>query len=58
MRKQNDGKPYVISECPKDPGVWYCHMAGYPYIPVAGSIGDKATAKRVCRERNVSCGKE
>lgn len=57
MGKQAYEKPYIISECPKDPGVWYCHMRGYPYIPVFGSIGSKQKAKAVCDMYNRSMGK-
>lgn len=32
---------------------WYCHMKGYPYIPVFGSIGTKAEAAAVCRAYNL-----
>lgn len=57
-------KPYyVIERVPSkyaDPqtahdGVeqWYCHMKGYPYIPIWGSIGTKAKAAAVCRTRNL-----
>ena len=49
-------KPYVISEDKKG-GFWYCHMRGYPYIPVFGSIGDKKKAQRVCDMMNRSVGK-
>lgn len=34
---------YVISQDTKG-GFWYCHMEGYPHIPVFGSIGDRKTA--------------
>lgn len=49
-------KPYVISQ-DKESGAWYCHMRGYPYIPVFGSIGDKAKAQKVCNMMNRSVGK-
>lgn len=42
---------YVVSEDKKS-GAWYCHMEGYPYIPVFGSIGDKKKALAVMKERN------
>ena len=44
-------KPYVISQDKKS-GAWYCHMRDYPYIPVFGSIGDKAKAMAVCKLKN------
>ena len=31
---------------------WYCHMRGYEYIPVFGSIGTKEEAESVCRKMN------
>lgn len=42
---------YTISQDKKS-GAWYCHMEGYLYIPVFGSIGDKKKALAVMRERN------
>lgn len=42
---------YVISQDQKS-GAWYCHMEGFPLIPVFGSIGDKAKAKAYCNMRN------
>lgn len=42
---------YVISQDKKS-GVWYCHMQGYPNIPVFGSVGDKKQALKIMRERN------
>ena len=42
---------YVISEDSKS-GYWYCHMKGYPHIPVFGSIGEKAKAKAYCNMMN------
>ena len=47
--------PYVISQEPKS-GAWYCHMRGYPYVPVFGSIGDKKKAKKICDMYNRSVG--
>lgn len=47
-------KPYVVSE--KD-GFFYCHMRGYPNIPVFGSIGDRKKAESVCKTMNRSVGK-
>ena len=32
---------------------WYCHMKGYPYVPVFGSMGTKAEAAAVCRTYNL-----
>lgn len=32
---------------------WYCHMKGYDYIPVFGSIGTKAQAIAVCKTYNL-----
>ena len=48
-------KPYVVSHEPKS-GDWYCHMRGYPYVPVFGSIGDKRKAKKICDMYNRSVG--
>ena len=31
---------------------WYCHMKGFNYIPVFGSIGTKQHAEKVCRNMN------
>ena len=44
-------KPYTISQ-EKKSGAWYCHKRGFPYVPVLGSIGDKAKAQKVCRLMN------
>lgn len=48
---------YVVSRVPSAysdaPDLWYCYLSGFPYVPVFGSIGDKETAKRVCKERNL-----
>ena len=51
---------YVVSEVPeknKEPGapkrLWYCHMEGFPNIPVFGSIGTKKHAKSVCKKYNM-----
>ena len=33
--------------------VWYCHMRGFPYIPVMGSIGEKSKAVKACKEHNL-----
>lgn len=49
-------KPYVISRTKE--GAWYCHMRGYAYIPVFGSIGDKEKARKICRIMNQSTGRE
>ena len=48
-------KPYVVSKDDKS-GAYYCHMRGYPYIPVFGSIGDKKKAKKMCDMYNRSVG--
>ena len=45
------GKPYTIFQDHKT-GAWYCARKEYPYIPVFGSVGDKAKAQKVCKERN------
>ena len=55
VRKKKAEKPYVVSQDTKS-GAYYCHMRGYPNIPVIGSIGDKRKANRVCREYNRSVG--
>ena len=47
--------PYVISYDAKS-DFWYCHMRGYAYVPVFGSIGDKRKAQRVCDMMNKSVG--
>ena len=44
---------YIVSHDLKG-GFWYCHKEGFPYIPVFGSIGDKAKAQKVCKEMNKS----
>lgn len=56
-------KPYVVSEVPsnmisgnKEP-VYYCHARITPNIPVFGSIGDKKTANKICRQMNARCGR-
>ena len=51
----NKKMPYIVSQEPKS-GAWYCHMRGYPHIPVFGSIGDKRKAKKVCNIYNRSVG--
>lgn len=50
-------KPYVISYDGQS-RVWYCHLTGYPYIPVFGSIGDKHKAQQVCDMMNRSVGRK
>ena len=35
---------------------YYCHMAGYPYVPVFGSIGTKQHAKKYRDMMNRSVG--
>lgn len=52
--------PYVVEKLPesrKDPAsrgktIYYCHMRGFPGIPVFGSIGPRAKAQRVCDDMN------
>lgn len=46
---------YVVSKG-KDGDYYYCHMEGYAYIPVFGSIGDKKKASTVCRMMNKARG--
>ena len=48
-------KPYVVSKDVKS-GMWYCHKRDYPYIPVFGSIGDKAQASKIMNIYNRSKG--
>ena len=33
--------------------LWYCHRAGWPDVPVFGSIGTKQQAAAVCRAYNL-----
>lgn len=40
---------YTIS---REGNEYWCHMEGYPYIPVFGSVGTKKKAQKVMRERN------
>lgn len=47
---------YVVSQDKKS-GAWYCHMKGYDYIPVLGSVGDRRKAEEICRLYNSSIGK-
>lgn len=42
---------YIASN-PEHEDLWYCHMKGYDYIPVFGSIGSRQKAAAVCRQRN------
>ena len=35
---------------------YYCHMTGYPYVSVFGSIGTKQHAKKYCDMMNRSIG--
>lgn len=42
---------YKVSQT-KTAGLWYCHMEGFPYIPVFGSIGSKKKAMLVCKQKN------
>ncbi len=32
--------------------VWYCHLAGFSYVPVFGSIGERERAVEMCRCMN------
>lgn len=56
-------KKYIVSEVPSNmissnkEKVYYCYMEGFPNIPVFGSIGDKATAKKVCKYMNANIGR-
>ena len=51
---------YIVERVPPDmviedgdgSPVWYCHMKGFPRVPVFGSIGTKQKAAAVCRTRN------
>lgn len=43
---------YIVSRLSDGDG-WYCHLKRFPYVPVFGSIGEKATAVRVCRMMNL-----
>lgn len=47
-------KRYTVSKTYDDNGkeCWYCHLEGFPYVPVFGSIGDKAKANKVCKMMN------
>lgn len=55
---------YVVSRVPEDKimfdkdrkPVWYCHMKGFPNIPVFGSIGSKQKALAVCKQMNMKKG--
>lgn len=54
---------YVIDKVPFDKldvlsrseygKVWYCHLIGYPNIPVSGSIGTKKHAQAICDLKNL-----
>ena len=35
---------------------YYCHLRGFPYCPVFGSIGSYQKASAVCRTMNESIG--
>ena len=50
-------KRYVVSQDKKS-GAWYCHLQGYQYIPVFGSVGDKDKARKVCDMMNKSIGRK
>lgn len=47
-------KQYIVSKTIDSDGkeCWYCHLKGFPYVPVFGSIGDKVKANRVCKMMN------
>lgn len=52
-------KYYLIEQVPSNMRagdytgpLWYCHMKGFPRVPVFGSIGTKQKAAAVCRTRN------
>lgn len=47
-------KQYVVSKTIDSEGkdCWYCHLKEFSYVPVFGSIGDKAKANRVCKMMN------
>ena len=54
-----DGKYYVVEQVPANMRagdytgpLWYCHMVGFPNIPVFGSIGTKKEAAIMCRHKN------
>ena len=52
-------KPYVVSKGNDGRNeYYYCHMRGYPNIPVFGSIGDSRHAIKVCKMMNRSKGFE
>lgn len=49
MKENGKKEPvrYVVSrvqECSEE--IYYCHMEGFPHIPVFGSIGTKQQAER------------
>lgn len=53
-------KPYTISkgyDKTTHEEFWYCHMVGFAYIPVMGSIGTKKHAKAFCDMYNKSIGR-
>jgi len=52
---RNQRMEYVVSYDSKGQ-FYYCHMIGYPDIPVFGSIGDKRKAQKVCDMMNKSVG--
>ena len=53
--------PYVVEKvpskymrgCNSEEEYWYCHMKGYDYIPVFGSIGSKKQAEDICKAYNL-----
>ena len=54
----SERKKYVVSQTYDDEHkpVWYCHLDGFSYVPVFGSIGSRQKAQTVCRMMNESVG--
>lgn len=55
-----DDRYYIIEKVPANMRaedytgpLWYCHMKGFPHIPVSGSIGTRQHAAAVCRYMNI-----
>ena len=44
-------KKYTVSQI-KETGEYYCHLIGFDYIPVFGSIGSKKKAQAYCNMKN------
>lgn len=40
---------YTVSH---DGETYWCHLEGFPYVPVFGSVGGKKKARKVMKERN------